>query len=99
MLLQKPIASGIKARVSLALLLAALLAVAALSVGAPSVAQAATITVDSTTNTVADDGLCTLREAITAANTDTASGATAGGMSCRQRGRYHRTRRRPHLHP
>ena len=78
MLLQKPIASGIKARVSLALLLAALLAVAALSVGAPSVAQAATITVDSTTNTVADDGLCTLREAITAANTDTASGATAG---------------------
>ena len=27
---------------------------------------------------MADDGVCTLREAITAANSDTASGATAG---------------------
>src|SRR6185312_4921081 len=38
-----------------------------------------TITVNSTSD-VADgtDGLCTLREAITAANTDTASGVTAG---------------------
>src|SRR5689334_10394925 len=38
-----------------------------------------TITVNSTLD-VADgtDGLCTLREAITAANSDTASGATAG---------------------
>ena len=36
------------------------------------------IAVNSTTNTVANDGLCTLTEAITAANTDTASGALAG---------------------
>ncbi|HEX5147567.1 MAG TPA: CSLREA domain-containing protein, partial [Candidatus Limnocylindrales bacterium] len=39
---------------------------------------AASIVVDSLVDTAADDGLCTLREAITAANTDTASGATAG---------------------
>ncbi len=37
-----------------------------------------TITVNSTADVVADDGQCTLREAITAANTNTASGATAG---------------------
>src|SRR5689334_9821322 len=36
------------------------------------------ITVNSTADTVANDGQCTLREAITAANTDTASGAAAG---------------------
>ncbi|UCC62760.1 MAG: DUF11 domain-containing protein [Anaerolineae bacterium] len=41
-------------------------------------AHAATIAVTSTADTVADDGQCTLREAITAANTDTASGDTAG---------------------
>lgn len=40
--------------------------------------QAATITVNSTADNVANDGACTLREAITAANTDTASGAAAG---------------------
>lgn len=39
---------------------------------------AATITVNSKADTQADDGECTLREAITAANTDTASGATPG---------------------
>lgn len=39
---------------------------------------AATLTVNSTADTVADDGECTLREAITAANSDTASGVTAG---------------------
>jgi CSLREA domain-containing protein len=38
----------------------------------------ATITVNSTADVVADDGQCTLREAITAANTDTASGNTGG---------------------
>ena len=34
--------------------------------------------VSTTSDIVADDGLCSLSEAITAANTDTASGATAG---------------------
>lgn len=38
----------------------------------------AALTVNSTDDTVADDGECTLREAIIAANTDTASGATPG---------------------
>ncbi len=41
-------------------------------------AQAATITVNSTADTAANDGACTLREAIIAANTNTASGAAAG---------------------
>jgi CSLREA domain-containing protein len=41
-------------------------------------ATAATITVNSNADTVANDGVCTLREAIVAANTDTASGAMAG---------------------
>lgn len=56
----------------------AVLGLIASSAPITSVAHAATITVDSTANTVADDGLCTLREAITAANTDSASGATPG---------------------
>ena len=43
----------------------------------PSV-SAANLTVNSNGDTTADDGVCTLREAITAANTDTASGATPG---------------------
>src|SRR5689334_6026251 len=41
-------------------------------------ANAATITVNSTADVAANDGQCTLREAITAANTDTSSGAAAG---------------------
>ena len=36
------------------------------------------IVVNSAGDTTADDGACTLREAVTAANTDTASGASAG---------------------
>ena len=36
------------------------------------------MTVNSTGDVIADDGVCTLREAITAANTDTASGAMGG---------------------
>ncbi|MEO8054808.1 MAG: CSLREA domain-containing protein, partial [Acidobacteriota bacterium] len=44
----------------------------------PVAARAATITVNSAADTTANDGKCTLREAITAANTDTASGAAAG---------------------
>ena len=41
-------------------------------------AQGATITVNSTADAAADDGECALREAITAANGNAASGATAG---------------------
>jgi CSLREA domain-containing protein len=41
-------------------------------------ASAATITINSTGDAAANDGQCTLREAIGAANSDTASGATAG---------------------
>lgn len=55
---------------------AALLAAALLLAAGP--ALGATITVGSTADTAADDGACTLREAIAAANTDTASGASAG---------------------
>jgi len=39
---------------------------------------AASLTVNTTSDVIADDGLCSLREAITAANTDTASGASGG---------------------
>ena len=50
-----------------------------LSLAMPSgTAHAATITVNTATDVVANDGQCSLREAITAANTDTASGATGG---------------------
>lgn len=59
--------------------------VAALTIGlgllaslAVSPVLAATIGVNSTSDVAADDGFCTLREAIMAANTDTASGAMAG---------------------
>jgi CSLREA domain-containing protein len=41
-------------------------------------AHAATITVNTVTDVVADDGLCTFREAIVAANTNTASGLLPG---------------------
>jgi CSLREA domain-containing protein len=49
---------------------------AALAFAAP--ATAATITVNSTADVAANDGACTLREAITAANSNTASGAAVG---------------------
>ena len=45
---------------------------------APASAHSATITVTSTADTATNDGVCTLREAIIAANTNTASGAAAG---------------------
>lgn len=61
----------------LRVLLAFALAAVAFS-AAPSPARAATINVNSTADVVANDGQCTLREAITAANTDTASGGMAG---------------------
>lgn len=41
-------------------------------------APSSTITVNSPADVVADDGVCTLREAIMAANTDTSSGASTG---------------------
>ncbi len=43
-----------------------------------NVRAATTITVNSTADTVSDDGVCTLREAIIASNTDTASGVSVG---------------------
>ncbi len=52
-----------------------LLALAAL---VPASARGATIVVNSADDTAADDGQCTLREAITAANSDSASGGTTG---------------------
>jgi titin len=64
-----------------------LLALAALTLGisgflvfrhVSEVKAATTITVNSTADTQANDGVCTLREAITAANTDTASGVAVG---------------------
>ena len=45
---------------------------------APASARASTITVNSTSDAAANDGACTLREAIIAANTNAASGAAAG---------------------
>lgn len=44
----------------------------------PHVKAAGTITVNSTADDSSNDGECTLREAITSANTDTASGAAVG---------------------
>ena len=46
--------------------------------GTPAAHAAGGIIVNTDADTVADDGVCTLREAITAANSDSASGATAG---------------------
>lgn len=46
---------------------------------APAIAFCATITVDSTADTVAADANCTLREAITAANSDAAFNGCAAG--------------------
>jgi CSLREA domain-containing protein len=54
-------------------------AMAAVSGFAPAVtAMASTITVNSTLDTTANDGKCTLREAIIAANTNTSSGNLSG---------------------
>jgi CSLREA domain-containing protein len=61
----------------LRMLKAGLLAVGLLLIGAAG-ASAATITVTSTGDATADDGQCTLREAITAANTNTASTDSTG---------------------
>lgn len=49
-----------------------------LLIALPQALFAATITVTGTGSVVADDGVCSLREAITSANTNTASGALAG---------------------
>jgi CSLREA domain-containing protein len=54
-------------------------AVLALIVGVASGAQSATITVDSAADSLAIDGNCTLREAVIAANTDTAVDACPAG--------------------
>src|SRR5437870_6563472 len=57
---------------------AVILALAFLGSMGVSSALAASITVNSLADVAANDGQCTLREAITAANTNTASGAAAG---------------------
>jgi CSLREA domain-containing protein len=51
---------------------------------AASLARASTITVNSTADVAANDGQCTLREAMTAANTNSASGAMAGECAAGQ---------------
>ena len=56
--------------------LASLLTLIMLVLAAPL--YAATITVSSLADTTANDGVCTLREAIIAANTNNTSGAAAG---------------------
>ena len=53
-------------------------AVTALFLLAAADADAATIQVNSTADTVSDDGTCTLREAITSSNADVTSGASVG---------------------
>lgn len=61
------------------MILAGLALLVAFTVLARNPARASsTITVNSKADTQADDGVCTLREAITAANDDTASGASPG---------------------
>lgn len=59
-------------------------AIAAALILAGRGAGAATITVNGTADTVADDGVCTLREAIVAANTNAASGVTTGECAAGQ---------------
>ncbi len=59
----------------IAAVVAVLFALAAVPAAHP---RAATITVNSTADTVADDGECTLREAITAANNNVSFSATPG---------------------
>jgi CSLREA domain-containing protein len=46
--------------------------------GTTDTAEAANIVVDTFADIVDDDGSCSLREAITSANTNTASGSTSG---------------------
>jgi titin len=52
--------------------------------GAARAGGGSTITVNSTADTTANDGVCTLREAIIAANTNTPSGAMAGECAAGQ---------------
>ncbi len=57
---------------------ASLLIVTVFTLQPPQAAYAQSIEINSTADVIADDGQCTLREAIIAANTDTASGTLAG---------------------
>ena len=56
----------------------ALVALATLVASSNTVEAGSIITVNTPLDVVADDGLCSLREAVTAANADTASGSTTG---------------------
>src|SRR4051794_41043221 len=59
----------------------AVLAIAMLAVSFPAAAGAATIDVTTGADGVADDGQCTLREAISSANADTSVGGCAAGAA------------------
>jgi hypothetical protein len=74
LLIGRPWVSRSTRRTSLAT--CAVVIVTGLLVGAA--ANAATIQVNSNSSTVANDGLCTLREAVTAVNTRTRSGSASG---------------------
>src|SRR4051795_442176 len=67
-----------RAVVLVAVLVVALTLAAVLAWRTPVARAAGLITVTSTADVLANDGQCTLREAIIAANTDTASGALPG---------------------
>ena len=66
---------------SAAVSLATLLASMGLWLALPATAAAATITVTTTADVVADDGECSLREAVIAANTDAAVDTCAAGTT------------------
>ena len=67
------------ARISMPRLAVLAAALALMFAGAPSGAQAAAIVVTTTQDELNSDGDCSLREAITAANTDTAVDACPAG--------------------
>src|SRR5437763_1119902 len=56
-----------------------ILCLASTAVATPGVARAATIRVTTTDDSMANDGLCSLREAVAAANTDAAVGGCRAG--------------------
>ena len=62
------------------------MALAVFLLSGSTIALAATITVNSTADTAANDGQCTLREAINAAKNDAASGAAAGECAAGEAG-------------
>ena len=80
------------------LIVMALLAVVVLMIGTAPTVHAATITVDSTATAVANDGVCTLIEAITAANDNAASGDSSGECAAGSGADHHHLTVRGNLH-